>query len=102
MITSNQNNNTLDVTAEKDENILRTDLWHTMSLSDLYKQRDIVTQKISLTLNMMERGATDFIMQLYKNLLGAEQHITRIIELKESGESNNVKTIHSERRSTFK
>lgn len=93
----------LDTSEEKEEKQVRTDLWPTMSLSELHRQRDVLTTKISLALDMMDKGPTDFVVQLYQKLRAAEQHLILMIGRKENGDMNDKdKGLHSEGHTSFR
>lgn len=102
MTTNTPFNPLSDISKQDPKQTLLADKWPTMSLSELYKQRDILTKKVSMALDMMERGGSDAVRQLYVNLNAAEQQLNYFIELKESGELNDNKRIHGKGHKTFK
>lgn len=92
---------TIVTDSEDPKRVLRADKWHTMELGDLYAQRNILTEKVTTALNMLEGGYTDTMIMIYKQIEQAEKQLNAIIDEKEKrGEAKNDKRIHSQGRKT--
>lgn len=74
---------------EKD---IRSDLWPTMSLSQLHKQRDLIVEKMSLLRSMMPFGAAPpTVRTLFSALQIALNDVTALIDNRATQKQQHLK-----------
>jgi hypothetical protein len=62
------------------ETTIRTDLWHTMSSSELAKQQELMTSKMTAVMNMMGAQATPAVISMYQAMQRGMSDLNKLID----------------------
>lgn len=74
------------------ETMLRADLWHTMTVSELAKQQDLMTQKITAIMNLMGPQTSPSVLAMYSALQRGSNELNKWIETKNAQEKTMTKS----------
>jgi len=79
----------MDISKDPPERELKADKWTEMSLSDLYKQRDLLVEKIGTVSKLLSLDGSPQIHRIYEMMQYNLMRLNAIIE-KKAGLSNSI------------